>query len=364
MSLRNAFENFDFGEIYAPKKRRNAFSGAPEDPAAANQQRFLEQAGTYEQPAVTANAGPPQPSGPDWGNWMSELRDAYTKEGPAQSAYKEHLGQMPEYQTPSKWGKFGAALVGGAEGLRSGAASGWRAAQEAATAPYKRELGQWAAKEQALGRNVAAEDKASQRRIDFMNTARQMSKDEREYGKWMRDYDFKLQQEANDENQRAAERGRWDRQDLETYTDEQGNLRERMPGSTGPGRLVGASDKAADIKNAAETRKIGWANVGVANRQAATGEGNLRLGQERESRIASTPMDPNAQATARSSALQRAATEKSGWADFIDPETGMANPPRRNDPEKWQEFQNFLRRAESIEGGIFNKPRYPPIIDY
>lgn len=366
MPMRNVF---DFGSSYLPKGRRNYFSGAPADPTASNTRRFMENV-SFQQPEAQA---PPEerPQGMEWGNWMQDMRDAYMKEGPAQSAYREHLGTIPQYQGTSKWGKLGAALVGGAEGYTSGsAARGFQAAQEAAQTPYRRELENWGMKEQALGRQAGLEEKQSGQRIQFMQQARQMAKDEREYRKWMDDYDYKVWQEQANQDQDAATRARWDRQDLETYTDENGDLWERMPGSSGPGRRVSKTLEGAKFgetkRSNRVTEGISGMNAQTARGQLGVAQGNLELGKDREYRISSQPMDPRAQSSARASALTRAASSNPAWSGFVDMDTGNVNPPVVRDATdpKWQEYQRFLREVERQEGSIFSRPRYNQTIEY
>lgn len=204
--LKNPFEEYDW---MAGRNRDNFLTGKIEDPVANNQQRMLSQAGVFG-PSDGLNAGPPEQSTPsfDMASWLDDLREVYTKEGPASKTYREHLGSMPQYHSPSKWGKFGAALVGASEGLQRGGAAGWRAGQEAAEAPYKRELEQWGVKEQALGRQVESEDKASNRRLQYMNAVRQVAKDESEYRRAMMkfDQDEKTRQDlVNWRNQHASQ---------------------------------------------------------------------------------------------------------------------------------------------------------------
>lgn len=367
---RNPFGLYDdFEDTYAPAPRRNIFGGGSVGPE-TNTRNFMQPA--FQQPPIeTPAAGPPEPAGNDWGSWMNEMRDAYTKEGPAAASYREHLGAIPQYQTPSKWGRFGAALVGGAEGLTRGGAAGWRAGQEAAQAPYRRELEQWTLKGRGLGQQAENEEKMTGRKVQFLNTARQMAKDEEAKRQWGLEQEHKTQQEKNDEAFRQAQIRRWGTQDLETYTDEQGNLRERMPGTAGPGNLIGPSEKAADIANQDVMRQQGWANIGinrgqlgVSQGQLGVSQGQLDLGRTREARIEATPMSPQAQSSARSSAISRATTERSDWRGYVDPETGMANPPKTSDPNEWKKFQDFMRRVEAIEQGIFTRPQRTPEIVY
>lgn len=359
---------YNFGNSYAPRQRRNYFSGAPQDRMGDNTRRFLE--GVSFQSADNRAPAEERPAEADWGNWMSEMRDAYTKEGPAQSAYREHLGSMPQYQAPGKMGKFGAALVGAAEGFRSGGAAGWQAGQEATMAPYRRELDQWGMKEQALGRQAGLEEKSAGRRIDYMNTVRSMAKDEQQARQWMADYDLREEKERNDAFHREAERNRWDRQDRETYTGADGALYERMPGEAGPGRRVGDTLAGAQFGETKRHNKanegVAWTNARTSQGQLGVAQGNLDLSKDREYRIGSQPMDPRAQSSARASALSRAASSNPAWGKFIDMDTGNVNPPvvsSEQDP-KWTEFQRFMDAVRREETGIFSRPRYNQTIEY
>lgn len=302
------------------------------------------------------NAGPPETRPPenDWDNWMSELREVYTKEGPAASAYRQHLSTMPQYQQPTKMNRVGAALVGVSEGLRSGGAAGFQAAQEATQAPYRRALDEWGLKEQALSRDADFEDKMSGRRIEFMQQARQLAKDDREYRKWMDEFDFKKQQEINDENQRTAEREHWKSQGWKEYTDDQGNLHIYHPGQPGSDKVMGPTSKKTDW-----TYESG--RLKASQRSNEISAGSLQVSRDRETRLASAPMGASNQSDARASAAARAELENPGWDRFVTPE-GSIQRPRDAVPGtvKGQEFDNFIHRVEEIEDDILTRPRYQP----
>ena len=372
MPIRNPFEDYDFGEGYAPRRqRKNYFSGSPQDPVAARTRDMLEQGGVYEGPSYSAQS--PEPAQPEsmWGNWMRELQDAYTKEGPAAGAYREHLNTMPQYTTPSKWQKFGAALTGASEGLRAGGAAGWNAGQEAAQAPYKRELQQWGLKEKGLAQQMGIEEKMSGRRIEFMNQARQMAKDERELSKWMKDYDLKVKQESNDEAYRKATVDRWGRQDKQIFTDNQGNVYEYDPGDFANRRLLGPGEAAERIRHSKVMEGQGERGLGISGYNAQTSRMNYGVNQQqadlagvREDRISQTPMDPRAQSSAMASAYERAASSNPKWSQFFV--EGMPDPPEVSSPNDplWKEYQKFRAEAARISEGILSKPRFGTTIQY
>lgn len=368
--LRNPFESYDW---MAGRNRNEFLTGKLEDPVASNQQRMLSQAGVYE-PSDGLNAGPPERSTPSWdmASWLDDLRDVYTKEGPAAKTYREHLGSMPQYQTPTKWGKFGAALVGAAEGLHRGGAAGWRAGQEAAQAPYRRELEQWGIKEQALGRDVEAEDKAANRKLAYMNAVRQVAKDESEYRRHMQDYELRRSTEMFNQEQDLATRRRWDRQDRKEYTNAQGQVVSYIPGVEGSeiimsgGTLAGAQFGETKRRNR-ETEATARRNAATAEGQLGVSRGNLALAQQREGRIANEAMDPRAQSAAMESAISRALSEDTTdtWRDeFYDVDSGTLIPPDADDPEAQEEYRRFKAKVDQHYNTIMSTTRSPRVVVY
>ena len=117
MPLRNPFDNFSFGSRFAgspPKPFSSPNHGQVTKPY---QSLFND----YSSP-LPSNA-PPEERKPDndWTSYLTDMEDLYTKQGPAAGAYAEHMQNIPEYTKPSKMQRIGAALVGGMEGMRSGA---------------------------------------------------------------------------------------------------------------------------------------------------------------------------------------------------------------------------------------------------
>ena len=337
MPLRNPFDT-DFGDLYAPQRRRNYFSGMPEYPVEENQKRMIQNAGSFGERPVTATAGPPEPSRNPWDSWMREMSDAFTKNGPAFDAYQAHIAKLPEYKSPSGWQKFGAVLTGAAEGLRKGGAAGWEAGQNAAMAPYRRELGEWSMKEKALAQQMDAENVQSQRRIQFMNQVRQVARDEQQARQWLDDYDFKVWAEKNNVAQDEATRANWAAQRAETN-------RHNIATETG----------AAEQR--AETARSHRANEGTAVFNAQTGrinaginQGELDLGRETENRIRNTPMLPTQSNAAYYGSLERASAERPEWKEFYDPVNNIVTRP--TDLNKQQAFNDFMVRAEVLEREI------------
>lgn len=357
MAIRNPFETYDFGDPYAPTQRRRLFfSGAPHDPVETNMKRAVQQSGFGQ---ATSSATAPMPGrSTDWSSWVAELKDMYTKESEAGKEYKAHLANIPQYQTPSKWQKFGAALVGGAEGLQSGAAKGWAAGQGAAMAPYQRELDLWGVKEDALAKQVLAEDKQMQRRAEYMTHIRNMAKDEEQARQWLADYDFKVGQQKDLQGWRGAQQGRWKGQDAKTFINAEGKLIEYQPGEvSAPTINRGDTIQGAQLDNLMLHQEVmeraATSNAASAARNAATNEGQLRVQERAETRLENAPILPSQSSEAFHQSLQRAASENPSWAKYYNAVTEEILPPKEDaDQSEWNDYGNFLRRRKAIEGEV------------
>lgn len=350
MALRNPFERLSFGGYLKPKPLQFPNRGMSDNETFNPQQMGRP----TTQPIESRQAPEKRQPSSEWDNYLSEMSDIYTKEGAAAGAYREHMNAVPEYQTPSRWSKVGAALVGGAEGYAHGAGAGWNAAQNVHQAPYRRAMEQWGVKEQALGRNAEIEDKSSNRRLQFMKETREVAQDEQELSKWMRDYDLKVTQEENDEAHREAEREEWETRGYRTRFDDKGNEVAYHPGRPGSEHILGSSSKKTDwayddkrLAQGAEGNRIARDRLGIADRT------EQRMNR-REDRYENPPISASEQSAARDSALNRASLERRDWAEFVTPEGG-ANAPQ--DPDKRAKFREFMRRVEAIEKGIFSQRR-------
>lgn len=354
MPIRNPFENYDFGDAFAPTQRRRLFfsgSVTPED----NLKQSIQQSGFGQ---ATSSATAPTPAKrTDWSSWVAELRDMYTKESEAGKEYKSHLANLPQYTGTSKWGKFGAALVGGATGYQSGAAKGWAAGQEAAMAPYQRELDLWGVKEGALAKQVVAEDKQMQRRDEYMTQIRNMAKDEEQARQWLADYDFKVGTQRDLQGWRKTQSDRWPAQDAKTYINDKGELVEYQPGQAGGTTINrGGTIQGAQFENLQEHQlvmeEVARANAATAQRNATTNEGQLAVQQRAETRLENAPIQPSQSSEAFHQSLQRAGAEKPSWSQYYNAVTEEILPPENPTKEQWDDFRNFMARRKQIEGEV------------
>ena len=129
--------------------------------------------------------------------YLDQIRDVYLNEGPAQSAYRQHISNIPQQQ-PVGWGrKIGAALLGAGVGMRQGGAAGFQMANEVVQAPYRQQMEQWGMQEHGLRQAAALEDDERQRRIAYADQVRKVAKDAADFDRYMREYHLK-EQERND----------------------------------------------------------------------------------------------------------------------------------------------------------------------
>jgi hypothetical protein len=321
-----------------------------------------------------ATQQPEQPTS-SWESYLTELQDLYSKQGPAREAYSQHLDAMPEYQTPSKWNKFGAALVGASEGWAHGGGAGFEAGQGAAMAPYRRQLGEWSAKEKALGRSADLEDDATQRRISMMKEVRAAAQDENQYRQTMRKYDLDAAAQKDLARYRDAQIKNMEGQGWVKDYDDKGNMVMYNP-KTKETQVVGPSSKVKDWAYDEDAKNRGWASVETGRRNAGTAaeqlkvsQGNLAVNQGDAARraataAAGTPIPANQSSNARGSAMNRAAAESLVWSKFIDEKTGNIN--MREAAKNPAEYKKYLARVDELEQGILTRriPGTAPIIDY
>lgn len=374
MGLRNPFERFggwNPGGTYrapnqAPNPNNELFGGGRKN-------IFEGIFGDYSQPVEPARTAEPPKS--EWADYLSEIQDLYTKQGPARQAYSQHLEAMPEYQTPSKWNKFGAALVGAGEGWAHGAGAGFEAGQGAAMAPYRRQLGEWSAKEKALGRSADLEDDATQRRLSMMKEVRSIAHDENQYRQTMKDYDIKAAAQQDLARYRDAQIKNMEGSGWVKDYDDKGNMVMYNP-KTKETQVVGPSSKVKDWAYEGQRVGQGWAgvetgrrNAATSERNAGTAEGNLAVNQAGEARraasaAAGSPIAPGQSSNARSSALSRAAAESAKWNKFLNKESGGVDMEEAT--KDWAEYQKFLKRVDALEQGLINRrtPGTTPIYDY
>jgi len=371
MGLRNPFERFggwNPGTYRAPNQSPN-----PNNTLFSGGKNIYEGIfGDYSD-FSSPTQQPEQPTS-SWESYLTELQDLYSKQGPAREAYSQHLDAMPEYQTPSKWAKFGAALVGAGEGWKHGAGAGFEAGQGAAMAPYRRQLGEWSAREKALGRSAELEDDSTQRRISMMKEVRAAAQDENQYRQTMRKYDIDAAAQKDLATYRAAQIKNMERQGWVKDYDKEGNI--IMVNPSGETKNFGPSSKVKDWAYQDDASKNRWANTGISRQNAGTAkeqlkvsQGNLAVNQGDAARraataAAGTPIPANQSSNARESAMSRAASESEAWSKFIDEKTG--NISMKEAKKNPVEYKKWLARVDELEQGILTRriPGSAPIIDY
>jgi hypothetical protein len=366
MPLRNPFERFGGWNPGGTYKAPNQFPNQNNELFGGARKNMFEGIfGDYSQPVESARA--PEPATSSWDSYLTDLQDLYTKQGPARQAYSQHLDAMPEYKTPSKWNRFGAALVGAGEGWRSGAGAGFEAGQGAAMAPYKRELGEWATREKALGRSADLEDDATQRRISMMKEVRSASHDENQYRQTMRELDQKDAAQKDLARYRDAQIQNMKNSGWKDYLDAQGNQILYHPG-TNETRNMGPTVKKTELANEGKRIGISQGQLGVAQGQLGVAQGNLAVNQAGETRRATSaaagvPVPANQSSNARGSAMSRAAAESMAWSKFIGKDGNIDMNAAAKNPA---EYKKYLARVDELEQGILTRriPGSAPIIDY
>jgi len=351
MPLRNPFDNFSFG---TPAPKRFGMQGQ----SSSRPYKSLFQA-DYTPPLPSNAPSEQRQPDNDWTSYITDMQDLYTKQGPAAGAYAEHMNAIPEYTKPSKMQRFSAALVGGGEGLRKGAAAGWAAGQEVAQAPYRRDLEQWGLKEKALKQSADIEDDTTNRKIQFMKEARASAKDSVEAGRWMKEFDLKNETARRAREHQIEQEKQWKNSGYVSHIDSKGDTIYTKPG-TGETFNAGTSSKVRDWANTERGLATGEKNARTAGRNADTNAAGLAVRQATEKRVSgrearydNPPISAAEQSSARGSAMSRAQAENANWEDFVSPDGTLTPPDDRTDPE----WNKFMQRVEEIETGIFGRRR-------
>ena len=113
----------------------------------------------------------------DWSQYLAEVKDIYSKTGPAQAAYESHLRDLPQQENPSVWGRIVAGIVGAGTGFAEGPSRGIAAGQGIIRRPYERQLEEWQNKEAGLSRSAEIEEKGLGRRLGYLKEEREIEKE-------------------------------------------------------------------------------------------------------------------------------------------------------------------------------------------
>ena len=321
----------------------------------------------------------------DWSNYLKDLRDVYSKTGPAQTAYESHLQNLPEQQKPSVWGRIVAGIVGAGTGYTEGPSKGIAAGQSIVRRPYEQALDEWSNKEAALGRQVSFEDKASQRQLDYLKEVGRVTENEADYEKEIAK--LGLQREAQAETKRLND-------STIKYRESQGFVRyddpetkqEMLIHPNGRKILIGPSLKVAEFgerkraagvgeKQAGERLQQGWKGLqfegqrvqqgaeglGLERRRTAVSEEQLKINQDAEMRRAETAkkggtaryVPPTQQTEARIAALSRAALENPDFAGYFDHKNGVVKPSTaKRYPDG---YKRYMQRVLEIENEMLGR---------
>jgi len=307
----------------------------------------------------------PQSPGNEWGSYLSEMKDLYTRQGPSQQAYEQHLQNLPQYQKPGKMHRLGSVLVGAATGFQSGAGAGWQAGQEALNLPHRRAMEEWATREQGLGRQAEMEDKATGRKLSYMKEVRELAKDDQQYRKMMRDFENEDRKFTADERYRDAQVQNWRDQGYRETTNKAGDTIFVNPRS-GEQFNAGPSSKVRDWDLDERRLKDSQARTQIQGGQLGVSRGQLALGQRSQDRLErneNAPIAPDTQSDARKIAIARVNPENAKWAKFIS-DNGDIKPDVALDYP--QEFERFMRRITQVEDEVLGRRRQPAerIYDY
>jgi hypothetical protein len=320
---------------------------------------------TMTNPTAPPTQTPEQPRN-EWEGYLSEMKDLYTRQGPSVQAYEEHMKNIPQYQKPGGWHRFGSALVGAATGLQQGAGAGFAAGQEALNLPHRRAMEEWSTKEKGLGRQAELEEKATGGKLKYMSEVRALAKDQKDYERLMAKQ--KLDERAQDslDEYRKEQIAELKTRGWTTHVDDRGHRISYNP-KTGESKDFGPD--IAKTNTELDRRRIADSErrTGIQGYSAQTGRMNYELGsrtQDRLERGENPHISAIEQSTARGSALVQARAENTKW-DYLTPE-GQIDPnkiPTEGTPER-QQFDRFMGRVKELEQGIFNRRRPAPIYDY
>lgn len=252
--------------------------------------------------------------GRDQVGYLDQIRDAYLKEGPAQSAYRQHVADVPRQEAPSGWRRFGAALMGAGVGAQQGGAAGYQMAGAVNEEPYRRKLQDWQTQGEGLYRSAQMEDDQSQRRIAFAREVRGVAKDEADFSAKMRQYDI---QEDNYRNQaRAREMGlegaAEGRQETRRYHDIQDT-------NTDADRIQRQQDAAAGRKTTERGQDKSFESAAAGRKTTERGQDlNRTSAQERNNRPSGTNRSPLLdEGRADEQAVDEAIRANPRWRRFI-----------------------------------------------
>jgi len=363
--FRNPFDSWT-NSLPKPKK----FGMPNQSPSTQNQIFSQPDMHPWRNTFFDDTTGPPDPTqtpeapNNEWGSYLSEMRDIYTKQGPAMGAYQEHLGNIPQYQKPGGWHKFGSALVGAATGLQQGAGAGWKAGQEALHLPYQRAMDEWGTKEQALGRQADIEDKSTGRRLAFMKEVREVAKDEQDYKRLMAKHNLDVDAQKSLNRYREAQIEELGTRGWSTYVDNRGHRISYNP-KTEETKDWGPDIAKTNTEIAKGNQAISGYNAATSRGQLGVSQGQLALGQrnaERLERGETPPVTGIEQSTIRESSLTRAAAENDKWTNYFTSEGGLQ--PRPSDPKEAQQYDRFMNRVKAIEQEILSTRRPAPTYDY
>jgi hypothetical protein len=316
---------------------------------------------TMTNPMPSQTQSPTQP-GNEWGGYLSEMRDLYTKQGPSQQAYEQHLQNLPQYEKPGGWHRFGSALVGAATGLQQGAGAGWKAGQEALNLPHQRAMEEWSTREQGLGRQAEMEDKSTARKLSYMKEVRELAKDDQDYRKMMREFENKDRQFQADEAYRDAQIQNWrDQGYRETIND--------------AGETIFVNPRTKEKYNAGKSSKVGdWARedrrirdqekgTNIQGYVAQTGRMNYGLGERAQDRLEreemNRPVSPSDQSDAGKSAIAQAQGRRPEYVEFVTPEGGINEEAMKlplSDPKRAL-FNRFMLEVNDIKEEILRRRR-------
>jgi hypothetical protein len=221
----------------------------------------------------------------DWSGYLDDLKEIYSKTGSAETAYQQHLQNLPEQQKPSVWGRIVAGIVGGGVGYTEGPSKGIAAGQGIIRRPYERQLEEWQNKEAGLGRSAELEEKNLGRKLGYMKEVREVAKDQDEYDKIMADYLIKRDTLSENKRLNDARIKDYARRGMIRITDPETGRDVLKDPTTGEVVDLGKSfdwvkfQQAKDV--AADASKRGWAGVETGRANAQTARGNLGVAQKR-----------------------------------------------------------------------------------
>ena len=327
----------------------------------------------------------------DWSQYLNEVRDIYSKTGPAQAAYESHLQDLPEQQNPSVWGRIVAGIVGAGTGFAEGPSRGVAAGQGIIRRPYERALEEWQNKEAGLSRSAELEEKSLGRRLGYLKEVKDVAKTESEYNEMLRK--DQLERDKLEETRRRNDAYIADlkTRGFVTRTDAKGvdymfnpQTKERIElGPSLAGRAQTERERATGVAEGISRGNLGVAqgNLGLRGQEVSISREHLGLAKEAGGRAQSADeraeeaneraratylQGPHVPATEQGQATRLAAAQVvADYPDrskFIDPKTGGILPPGETSAgyghptfaKDLEDFAQFMaevnRRKEKILG--------------